>query len=83
VALLDDVRAARAKVDQAQTDADTTLAAAVTVLVNRLRPVAALSWISDPVLTDACGAFLEVAIQGATQADPARPERTRGRGIVD
>jgi hypothetical protein len=72
MAFLDDVRASLGRLEVAQARAATELADATgqltAVLFNRLRPVPALSWADDPVLTEACRAFAASAIQGATAA---------------
>lgn len=70
MALLDDVLASRARLAAARATAEAEHAAAVeqlrSVLFTRLRPVAALSAGSDVVLNEACLAFAESFIQGAT-----------------
>jgi hypothetical protein len=70
VAFLDDVLASQARLAAAQAAAQAEHAAAVEqlrgVLFARLRPVTALSGGSDVVLNEACLAFANSFIQGAT-----------------
>lgn len=62
MAFIDDVRAARSRRTQAQVDEAALVEQGAVVLYDRLRPVAALAWISDSVMHDACRAFVETSI---------------------
>lgn len=71
---IDDIRASKARLATAQAAATAEQQAAVAqlrdVLFARLRPVAALSFATDVVLTEACLAFAVSVIQGATEPGP-------------
>lgn len=75
--VITDIRDSRARLAAAQATADNEVRAAVEqlrgVLIARLRPVAALSWLDDPGLTEACQVFALSAIQSATTALPPAP----------
>jgi hypothetical protein len=75
VTLITDIRDSKLRLAAAKATADAEEQAAVDqlrgVLVARLRPVAALSWLDDVGLTEACQVFARSAIQSATAALPA------------
>lgn len=74
MAFIDDIRASKAKLATAQATAAAEQQAAVSqlrdVLFARLRPVAALGFATDVVLTEACLAFAVSIIQGASEPGP-------------
>lgn len=74
MAFIDDIRASKAKLATAQATAAAEQQAAVAqlrdVLFTRLRPVAALSFATDVVLTEACLAFAASVVQGASEPGP-------------
>jgi hypothetical protein len=75
--VIDDIRASKTRLAAAQATAAAEERAAVDqlrgVAVTRLRPVAALSWLDDAGLTEACQVFALSAIQSATAVLPPTP----------
>lgn len=78
--LIDDIRAVRARTDQAQTDMDALIGQMVDALFTRLRPLAAIAWLDDTNLRAGCVAFVQEAVTAVTKDDP-RPI-TAGRALL-
>lgn len=71
MAFSDDIQALKARSDALAADTNTTLTQLTTALFNRLRPIAALTWMTDDGLNQACRAFADSAIRTVIPPPPA------------
>lgn len=65
-----DVQALKTRADTLRADIDATLSQLATALFNRLRPLAALDWLPDADLQQACQAFAGAALRSAVTLPP-------------
>lgn len=70
MAFSDDVRSLSARADAVRTDMGATVTQLATALSTRLRPLAALDWMTDDALQQACQAFAASAIRSFVQSPP-------------
>jgi hypothetical protein len=82
MAFSDEMQALKARQDALAADTDATLTQLTNALYNRLRPIAALVWMTDDGLRQAARAFADSAIRTVPAPPPPPPADAPPPAIV-